>query len=55
MNIKSDAAIKYRDENIEVSHAAKAAAAPFISEQDYCVVCTSMGRKCSSEFLGCIN
>ena len=52
MNIKINAAIKYRDEHIEVAHAAKAAGVPFTPEKDYCAVCTSVGRKCPSEVPG---
>ena len=55
MKIRQRAAIKYRDTHIEEAFAPKLSGKPFIPEQNYCAVCTSIDRKCLSEFPGCID
>ena len=53
MRNKEFAAIRYREAHLQQAHAAKASGTPFVPEQDYCPVCTSIDRKCPNEFPGC--
>ena len=49
MRIKQLDAIKYRDVHLKEACASKS----FVPDQDYCAVCTSLDRKCPSEFPNC--